>query len=144
MNKNAESFKNYLDEKGITSFEVEEMEDDERETVVFRSFIAVEGQQLPTAVIIDNSVFSVIRVLVSPKAVSEENQFDLLKLLNGENVQYKPFKFYCDDSGALLMDTSIVTPEDDRLKGETIYLLFEVIINYLNNSYRNIMKTIWK
>ena len=144
MNKNAESFKNYLDEKGITSFEVEEMEDDERETVVFRSFIAVEGQQLPTAVIIDNSVFSVIRVLVSPKAVSEENQFDLLKLLNGENVQYKPFKFYCDDSGALLMDTSIVTPEDDRLKGETIYLMFEVIINYLNNSYRNIMKTIWK
>ena len=144
MNKNAESFKNYLDEKGITSFEVEEMEDDERETVVFRSFIAVEGQQLPTAVIIDNSVFSVIRVLVSPKAVSEENQFDLLKLLNDENVQYKPFKFYCDDSGALLMDTSIVTPEDDRLKGETIYLMFEVIINYLNNSYRNIMKTIWK
>ena len=144
MNKNAESFKNYLDEKGITSFEVEEMEDDERETVVFRSFIAVEGQQLPTAVIIDNSVFSVIRVLVSPKAVSEENQFDLLKLLNGENVQYKPFKFYCDDSGALLMDTSIVTPGDDRLKGETIYLMFEVIINYLNNSYRNIMKTIWK
>jgi len=143
MNKNAENFKKYLEEKEITIFQVEEIEGDDRETVVFRSHIAVEGQQLPTAVIIDNSVFVTIRVQISPKAVTEENNFDLLKLLNGENLQYKPFKFYCNNDGAFLMDSCIVAPDDD-LKGETVYLMFEVIINYLNTSYRNIMKTIWK
>jgi hypothetical protein len=54
-----------------------------------------------------------------------------------------PFKFYFDDNGTLLMDICLVVPDDD-LKGETVYLMFEVIINYLNNSYRNLMKTIWK
>ncbi|WP_027397187.1 hypothetical protein [Anaerovibrio lipolyticus] len=143
MNKNAENFKKYLEEKDIKIFQVEEIEGDERETVVFRSNISVEGQQLPTAVIIDNSVFATIRVQISPKAVTEENQLDLLKLINGENLQYKPFKFYFDDNGTLLMDICLVVPDDD-LKGETVYLMFEVIINYLNNSYRNLMKTIWK
>ncbi len=143
MNKNAENFKKYLEEKDIKIFQIEEIEGDERETVVFRSNISVEGQQLPTAVIIDNSVFAAIRVQISPKAVTEENQLDLLKLINGENLQYKPFKFYCDDNGTLLMDICLVVPDDD-LKGETVYLMFEVIINYLNNSYRNLMKIIWK
>ena len=143
MNKNAENFKNYLEEKEIKIFEVEEVKDDDRGTVVFRSNISVEGQQLPTAVIIDNSVFAVIRVQISPKAVTEENQLDLLKLVNGENISYKPFKFYCDNNGALLMDICLVAPEED-LKGETVCLMFDVIINYLNNSYREIMKTIWK
>ena len=50
MNKNAEAFKAYLEEKDIQVFEVEELEGDNQETAVFRSHITTEGQQLPTAV----------------------------------------------------------------------------------------------
>ena len=53
MNKNAEAFKKYLDEKKIESFTIEETPDDEQETAVFRSHIIVAGQQLPTIVVTD-------------------------------------------------------------------------------------------
>ena len=68
MNKKAEAFKLYLEGKEIDSFAVEEVKDDEQGTVVFRSHILVEGQQLPTLVILDNSVFAMMRVQISPKA----------------------------------------------------------------------------
>ena len=53
MNKNAEAFKKYLDEKKIESFTIEETPDDAQETAVFRSHIIVAGQQLPTIVVTD-------------------------------------------------------------------------------------------
>lgn len=44
MNKKAEAFEAYLKEKDIKAFEVEELEGDEQNTVVFRSHITTEGQ----------------------------------------------------------------------------------------------------
>lgn len=43
MNKKAEDFKKYLETKAITCFTVEEIDDDQLNTVVFRSTIEVEG-----------------------------------------------------------------------------------------------------
>ena len=43
MNKNAEAFKKYLDEKEIKVFEVEETPDDAQETAVFRSHMYLHG-----------------------------------------------------------------------------------------------------
>ena len=71
MNKNAEAFKAYLDEKDIHVFEVEELEGDNQGTAVFRSYITTQGRQLPTAVILDESVFALVRVQISPKALTE-------------------------------------------------------------------------
>ena len=85
MNKNAEAFKAYLEEKDIKVFEVEELEGDNQETAVFRSHITTEGQQLPTAVILDTSVFALVRVQISPKALTEANQLELLKMVNEES-----------------------------------------------------------
>ena len=51
MNKKAEDFKKYLETKAITCFTVEEIDDDQLNTVVFRSTIEVEGVQLPTIII---------------------------------------------------------------------------------------------
>ena len=73
MNKNAEAFKAYLDEKDIKVFEIEELEGDEQKTAVFRSHVTTEGQQLPTVVILDESIFALIRVQISPKALMEKN-----------------------------------------------------------------------
>ena len=142
MNKNAEAFKAYLEEKDIKVFEVEELEGDNQETAVFRSHITTEGQQLPTAVILDTSVFALVRVQISPKALTEANQLELLKMVNEESSAYKPFKLYLNRSGDLMLDVCIIA--DEELKGDTVYTMFSVIINYLEANYRKIMKCIWQ
>jgi len=142
MNKNAEAFKAYLEEKDIKVFEVEELEGDNQETAVFRSHITTEGQQLPTAVILDTSVFALVRVQISPKALTEANQLELLKLVNEESSAYKPFKLYLNGNGDLMLDVCLVI--DEELKGDMVYTMFSVIINYLDANYRKIMKCIWQ
>jgi hypothetical protein len=142
MNKNAEAFKAYLEEKDIKVFEVEELEGDNQETAVFRSHITTEGQQLPTAVILDTSVFALVRVQISPKALTEANQLELLKLINEEAAAYKPFKLYLNRDGDLMLDVCLVV--DEELKGDMVYTMFSVIINYLDANYRKIMKCIWQ
>ena len=142
MNKNAEAFKAYLEEKDIHVFEVEELEGDSQQTAVFRSHITVEGQQLPTAVILDESAFALVRVQISPRALTEANQPELMKLVNEESASYKPFKLYLNRDGDLMLDVCLFIEEE--LKGDTIYTLFSLIINYLDANYRKFMKCIWQ
>ena len=142
MNKKAEAFSAYLKEKDIQAFAVEELEGDEQKTAVFRSHITTEGQQLPTIVILDESMFAMVRVQIAPKALSEENQLELLKMVNEESAGYKPFKLYLNKAGDLMMDVCLVI--EDELKGDSIYAMFALIIDYLNNNYRNFMKRIWQ
>ena len=142
MNKKAEAFQAYLKEKGITVFAVDELKGDELNTVVFRSHIVTQGQQLSTMVILDESVFALVRVQISPKAVTEENQLELLKMVNEESAGYKPFKLYLNKAGDLMLDVCMIV--EDELKGNSVYALFSVIINYLNANYRNFMKRVWQ
>ena len=142
MNKKAEAFKAYLEEKDIKAFEIEELEGDAQKTVVFRSHITVEGQQLPTIVILDESIFALLRVQIAPKAMTEENQLKLLKKVNEESAAYKPFKLYLNNAGDLMMDVCMVI--EDELKGDMVYTMFSLIIDYLNNNYRSFMKCIWQ
>ena len=142
MNKKAEAFNAYLKEKDIQAFEVEELEGDEQKTAVFRSHITTEGQQLPTIVILDESMFAMVRVQIAPKAMAEGNQLELLKMVNEESAGYKPFKLYLNKDGDLMMDVCLVI--EGELKGDTIYAMFALIIDYLNNNYRKLMKCIWQ
>lgn len=142
MNKNAEAFKNYLDEKKIEVFTVDETPDDEQSTVVFRSHIIIAGQQLPTIVITDNSIFTVIRVQIAPQVLTSENKSALLEFINGENLKYKPFKLYFNGNGTLLLDLCLANT-DEQLRGDTVYLMFDVLINYLNENYQEIMRSVW-
>lgn len=142
MNKKAEKFKKYLDAKKITAFTVEEIEKDELNTVVFRSHLEVGGNQLPAIVILDSSIYGMIRILVAPQALRKETELAVLQLINGYNKKYKSFKYYLDDDGALVLDTCVLFKEGEA-DGDLIYAMFEVIINHLNESYKNIMKTLW-
>ena len=44
MNSKAEQFNAFLEEQKITVFQMEEIEGNELHTVVFRSYLGVEGQ----------------------------------------------------------------------------------------------------
>ena len=144
MNVKAEAFQNYLNEKKIEAFQSENVPDDAQNTTIFRSHIVVEGQQLPTLVILDDSVFSMIRVQISPKAQTEENELKVLKLANEQNLKFKPFKLYFDGEGSLILDICMITP-DERAEeiGDMVYGMFNVMITFLNENYRTMMKTIW-
>ena len=92
MNKKAESFKKYLDDKKITCFTVDEIAGDNLNSVVFRSNIEINGQQLPTIVILDSSIYGMVRVLVAPRVLNDANEAGLLKELNRLNKGFKSFK----------------------------------------------------
>lgn len=142
MNKKAESFKKFIDEKHPNIFDVEEIQDENQNTAVFRSSITIAGQRLLAMVIIDDSIFTILRVHILPQALTEENQTALLELINEQNKCYKPFKLYLNDNKDLMLDTCLTVTSDD-IDGEIVYTLFDVIITYLNNSYRKIMKVVW-
>ena len=142
MNNRAQKFKDYLDEKNIKVFEIEEIED-EQATVAFRSRVSISGQNLPTIFLVDNSDYSMVRVQIAPNALNADNQLDLLKFSNEETSKYKPFKLFFNDNGDLLLDFCIDANEE-TFSGEKVYAVFDIIVNYLENNYRNIMKVIWK
>ena len=142
MNKKAETFKKYLEKNKIKSFNIDEIAGDALNSVVFRSNIEINGQQLPTIVVLDSSIYGMVRVLVAPRVLNETNEAELLKELNRLNKGYKSFKYYFDDNGSLVLDCCILFKEDSD--GELIYTMFDVIIRHLNSEYKKLMQLIWK
>ena len=143
MNQKAEIFLNYLDEKKIENvFAIEEMPNDDWESSKFRSNIDIGGNKLPVGVILDNSIYGMIRILIAPNARTDENELAVLRVVNEYNKKYKSFKYYFDDKGSLVLDICILSAEGERL-GDLIYAMFDVIINHLNESYKEIMHAIW-
>ena len=142
MNKKAEQFQEYLKEKELENVFTLEEREDELHTALFRSQIDVEGNKLPTVVIFDDSLYGVVRVLVAPKALTEENALAVMKLANGYNKRYKALKYYLDDAGALLLDVAILSVEGERT-GDMVYAMFDVMIRHLNEAYKEIMRAVW-
>ena len=147
MATKARAFQDFLDAKEIKAFVSETIENDPEQTTVFRSHVEVDGQQLPLLVLLDRSIFSMIRVQVSPKCKTEENELAVLKLANDLNLKYKPFKLYFDPAGSLILDVCLLTPgqaaEDFGDLGDKVYGMLDVLINFLNENYRPIMKEVW-
>lgn len=142
MNKKAELFQEYLQENNITCFEIQELQEDSLNTVIFRSVIAVEGQELPTVIILDNSIYGMIRVHVAGRAMREDNEIKIIKAINKLNAQYKIFKYYFVEDGALILDCCL-TGKKDEIDGNLVYTILDVIIKHLEAEYKNIMKVVW-
>ena len=144
MNKKAEIFQKYLDDKKIEKvFVAEETKDDNWNTVIFRSRLDIHGNLLPTAIILDDTVYGIIRVQVAPAALREGNETALFKFVAEQNRRYKVFKYYFDENGALMLDICLVGRDAEDL-GDLIYAMLDVIIQHLMDSYKSIMQTIWK
>ena len=142
MNKKAHAFNKFLQDRSITCFEIEEVDKDELNTVVFRSHIAIEGQQLPTIIILDDSIYGIVRILIAPSVLQTDNSNRLFKEINKVNKQYKAFKYYIDDSDNLCLDSCILC-EDGKLSGDLVYTLLNVIIKHLEKEYKKIMRILW-
>lgn len=142
MNKKAEVFQKYLEEKEIKVFQVQEVPDDELNTVVFRSNITAEGQQLPTLVLLDDSIYGIIRVRVANNALKDSNEAELVNAINEINAKYKVFKYFFAEDGALILD-AVITNRPGEVDGDMIYTVLDVVVKHLNEEFKNIMKLIW-
>ena len=142
MNKKAELFKAFLDEKKIPAFQMREVPEDKLNTVVFSSFIAVEGERLETLVILDSSIYGMIRVRVANAALKEGNEVAMEKAVNELNAKYKVFKYYFAADGTLILDACIPARVGE-VDCEMIFTILDVIVKHLEEEYKNVMKTIW-
>ncbi len=71
MNPKALLFDKFLKEEEIISFERKDF-DDEDGTVVYRSYIKPLLWDMPLFVILDNSIYSVIRLVLGPEKVTAQ------------------------------------------------------------------------
>ena len=142
MNKKAEIFQKYINDRHLEKiFHVSE-KDDEWHTTLFTSFIDIHGNRLPTAVIFDDTIYGLVRVQIAPQAMQEGNELKMLRFVAEENVKYKPFKLYFGEDGSLIMDICLIGKESDDL-GDMVYAMFDVVIQHLTEKYKSIMQSIW-
>lgn len=139
-NEKAEKFQKFLADNKINVFETEYLTDD-FQTVVFRSRIETKGQILPMAVIVDTSVFTIIRTQIAAGLPSEK-QTQITAALNDLNEKYKIFKYYMSPAGIVYLDVCLPFI-DDTFDSNMIQLMLNVLVQHLNDAYSNIMEGIW-
>ena len=95
MNKKAEVYKKFLEENKINwgdVFEVPKADEVPEESfmhpVVYRSAIGIQGQNLPTMLVIDDSIYVMLQVRVGAGLVKEANKAAVLAHLNALNENY--------------------------------------------------------
>ena len=80
MNPKSLLFDKFLKEEEIISFERKDF-DDEDGTVVYRSYIKSPLWDMPLFVILDNSIYSVVRLVLGPEKVTAQ-KYECLECIN--------------------------------------------------------------
>lgn len=141
MNKRAQAFQEYLQEQNIDCFAVEEI-GDELNTTAFRSHMEITGQRLPLVVILDDSIYGILRLQIAPKALKENNKQAMLEYINELNRQYKVFKYYVTADGDLCLDCCILS-DAEQVNGPMLYTVMNVVLSHLTEEYPVLMRKIW-
>ena len=137
MNQKAKRFCAYLEAKGITCFEIDEIAGDAMNTVVFRSHMDIAGRSLQTLVLADSTIFTVLRVLVMPGALTKENETAMRREVDAINARYKIFKCYFSANGDLVLAAVLPAPAGE-IDGDMVFTLFDGIIRNLKTEYEKL------
>ena len=141
MNQKATVFQTFLNEHKIACFRTEETRD-KLHTTVFRSHIEACGQNLPTAVIIDSAIYTVIRVQVASGVGNSGNTARLERFCNARNRSYKSFKYYLAENGDLYLDVCLIATAE-AFCAEVVYTMLDVLVKHLAGDYPSIMRAVW-
>ncbi len=142
MNIKADKFNRFLQEKGINCFQTEEVPGNDMHPVVYRSFMEVDGQNLPTMLVIDDSIYVMLQVRVGAGLVKEGNRAAVLSHLNGLNANFKVFKYYAAENGDIVIESCIPTT-DGEFVPDMVHAVIDVVLKHLNEEYPRLMKTVW-
>ena len=140
-NTKALDFQEFLVDNNINVFSTESLED-EYQTVMFRSRIEAKGQILPMAILIDTSLFTIIRTQIVT-GITADKRPRLEHYLNELNAQYKIFKYYLRDDGVIYLDICLPYV-DETFDSKMIQLMLSILVQHLEASYDDLMAEVWK
>lgn len=141
MNLKAQKFNEFLKNNNITCFNAQELQN-EMEAVLYRSFMEVNGQNLPTMVVIDNSIYVMVQVRVANSVVKEDNRAAVMEHLNSLNEKYKVFKYYINNNGDIVIESCLPATDNEFVPG-IVHAVINVILKHLAEEYAKIMKIVW-
>ncbi len=139
-NAKAVKFQEFLMDNDINVFSTESMDDD-AVTVMFRSRVEANGQRLPCAVIIDKTIFTLVRTQII-SGVKDEKRPKVKDYINELNGRYKFFKYYMRTDGTVYLDLCLPF-QNDEIDGQTIQLSLGLLIRHLEDEYDKFMKVVW-
>ena len=142
VEKNAKAlkFQDFLVDNNINVFSIESL-DDEYKTVIFRSRIETKGQILPMAILIDTSVFTIIRTQVVT-GIAGDKQEKIRTYLNELNTKFKIFKYYLRPDGIVYLDVCLPFV-DETFDSKMIQLMLSVLVQHLDAVYSEFMAQVW-
>ena len=141
MNLKAQKFTNFINERNINVFQMQELDGD-MHPVVYRSAMEVGGQNLPTMLVIDESIYVMLQVRVGAGLVKESNRAAVMEHMNSLNENYKVFKYYANENGDIVIESCIPTT-DEEFMPELVHAVIDVVLKHLNEEYPKLMKTVW-
>ncbi len=141
MNNKAKKFNEFLSESKITCFNSQEI-DNEMHAVLYRSFMEVSGQNLPTMVVLDDSIYAMVQVRVAVGVVKDANKNCVMEHINELNRKYKVFKYYINDNGDIVIESCIPATDDGFVPG-LVHAVIDIVLKHLTEEYPKIMKVVW-
>ena len=141
MNLKATKFTNFINERNINVFQMQEIDGD-MHPVVYRSAMEVGGQNLPTMLVIDDSIYVMLQVRVGAGLVKESNKAAVMEHMNSLNENYKVFKYYANENGDIVIESCIPTT-DEEFMPELVHAVIDVVLKHLNEEYPKLMKAVW-
>lgn len=135
--KKAEAFETFLQNLKIDSFARGET-GDEAHTYLFRTNLVISDERMPTIILVDDSVYSMIQVLVAEKAVPEEKREAALLYLNDLNDQ--TFLKYALDEAQNIVLTCSIPMSDEGWDPELVLALLNEVERHLQKTYESTVK----
>lgn len=142
MNIKAQKFNEYLESKDITKFFQMEEVDNEVHPVLYRSFMEVSGQNLPTLIVVDDSIYVMFQVRVGSSLINDNNKVAVLEHLNALNEKFKVFKYYASDNGDIIIE-SCIPSSDEQFTPDMIHAVINIVFDHINEEYPVLMKKVW-
>lgn len=141
MNKAAKDFADYLASKDIDSFKVEEL-NDEHGSVIFRSTLILNGQSIPVGIILDDTIYAIVRVNIAVRAMNDDNYYELVNLVMRLNNKSKLFKYYITPDMSVILDVCLPFNKG-HLSCELLYRLVAVTARELDEHYKDFVRLLW-
>ena len=142
-NIKAEKFEAYLKQRNLTFFVRDPVPNDNNGTVIYKTNLEAEGQTLPVGIIIDSTLYSVIRVQVGTRLINPGNQASFMLFLNELNRSYKVFKYVATDDGTLFLDACLPSTAES-FEPHVVHVVLDVMANHLKDEYKTLMRKAWE
>lgn len=132
-NEKKKIFEDFLVSEEITCFEKKELQDED-DTVVYRSYLQNDLGMMPFFVVLDATVYSIIRVVVGKHVVAQENREGIFNFMNQVNSNYKSFKFYYEEEDDTIYLDCIYMSSNSGFEAPLLYVMLNQMVEFIEEN----------